>query len=79
MIFYQNIMNATFNILVIQSWPSVNTLNIITAGHTLFGVSFLYVLKFLGKVLLIFAGSAAISKLLKIDKAYDHLHDHKNT
>jgi hypothetical protein len=71
-------MNATYSILVFQPWSPVNTLNVITAGHAFLGVSVLFLLKFLGKVLLIFAGSATISKLLKLDKAYDHLHDHQN-
>jgi hypothetical protein len=62
-----------------QSGLSVDTLNNISAGQAIFGVSFLFVLMFLGKVLMIFTGSAIISKLLRLDKAYDNLHDHEKT
>jgi hypothetical protein len=71
-------MSTFYNILVVPSGLPAITLNVITAGYSLFGVSFLYVMEFLGKVLLVFAGSALVSKLLKLDKAYDHLHEYKN-
>jgi hypothetical protein len=48
------------------------------SGKGLFGVSFLYIFEFMGKVLLIFIISAIISKLFKLDDAYKHLNDHEN-
>jgi hypothetical protein len=48
------------------------------SGQGLFGVSFLYVFEFMGKVLLLFVISAIISKLFKLDKAYENLNHHEN-
>jgi hypothetical protein len=62
-------METIYNILVTQSWSQAHTLNPIMASHGLFGVSFLFVLEFFGKLLILFAGSAIISKLLRLDKA----------
>jgi hypothetical protein len=70
-------MDIIHNILEIQSCSPAYACNFILAGQGLFGVSFLFVLRFIGKVLLIFAVSAIISKILKLDKAYDDLHHHK--
>lgn len=67
-------MDLIHSILAMQSWPPVYTSNLLLTGTDLFGVSFFYILKFLGKILLLFAASAVISKLLKLDKAYDDLH-----
>jgi len=70
-------MDLIHTILAMQSWPPVYTSNLLLAGPDLFGVSFFFILKFLGKILLLFAASAFISKLLKLDKAYDDPHPHK--
>ena len=72
-------MDLIHNILVIQSWSTTHTLQLLLAGHGLFGVPFVFVLKFFGKLVIFFAISIIISKLLKLDKAYDELHQHKNT
>ena len=70
-------MDAIHNILAIQFWSPALILNPLTVGQGLFGVSLIFVLKFIGKLLLLFAFSAIISKLLRLDKAYDDLHHYK--
>jgi len=69
-------MDTIYHILAIPPWLPAHTLNVSMVGQRLFGVSFLFVLKFLGKLVLLFIGSALISKLLRIDKTYDNLHQH---
>jgi len=72
-------LDTSINILVLQALPPLETLHILNSGQGLFGVPFLFVLEFLGKVLLLFVTSALVSKILRLDKAYDNLHQHKNS
>jgi len=60
--------------IAMQSWSPLLILDLLIFGERLFGVSFIFILKFLGQILALFAASALISKLLKLDKTYDNLH-----
>jgi len=71
-------MEMIHTILTIQSWSSAYILNSIPVCKSLFGVSFIYVIEFFGKIVLLFAASAIISKLLKLDKASVNTQDHEN-
>ncbi len=67
-----------YNFLVPMSLLLNQTVIRVFSGQGLFGVSFLYVFEFMGKVLLLFVISAIISKLFKLDKAYENLNHHEN-
>lgn len=67
-------MDIIHTIMAVQSWSTTSNLNILAAGYGLFGVSPLFVLLFIVKLMLLFAISAFISKLLKLDKYYDDSH-----
>jgi len=71
-------MKIIFSLWAVFSWSPADSLSIVMADQGLLGVKFLFVLEFLGKLLLLFAGSAVISIMLKLDKTYDNLGDHKN-
>jgi K+-transporting ATPase KdpF subunit len=62
---------------VIQSGSASHALQLLLTGHGLFGVSFVFVLKFFGMLGIFFGISIIISKLLKLDKTYDELHQDK--
>lgn len=68
-----------YNILIHQSWLLMQTGTREVSGKGLFGVPFLFVLKFMGKLLLLFIVSAIISKLLKLDSVYKNLNHHEDT
>lgn len=70
-------MDLVQNIAVFQSWAVTHNLQLLLAGHGLFGVSFVFVVGFFGKLVILFAISTIISKLLKLDRVYDELHQHK--
>jgi hypothetical protein len=62
----------------IQSWAPLIILNPLICSQGLFGVSFLFILRFLGQLIALFAVSALIGKLLRLDKTYDNLHHSGN-
>jgi len=61
---------------ILQIHPGL--LNFLMMGEGLFGVPLSFVLGFFLKLILLFAASAVISKLLHLNKAYNHQDDHSN-
>lgn len=72
-------MDMCYNILISLSWLKSVILNLSLVNFMFPRSEFLFILVFLGKVLLLFAGGAIIGKLLKLEKAYDDSEHNKDS
>ena len=72
-------MDINYNILVPLSWLKPLILNLSLVNFWFPRNEFLFILEFLGKILLVFAVGGIIGKFLKLDKVYDDSEPNKKS